>query len=330
MGMSLGKVKSRREPAAAVTPSVVRWSIPEEVSASPAVEYRNMFARSLALRKESELVQSYVYLSIGQMQQMVKLAFRNLPVRPFHGIGLDLGAGCGLLSSVVAQSHRVEEIFALEVCGQMCEEVIPKVARWVLRERYSKVVPVCGTFDRIELSNDSIDFIVEIDSLHHSDNLTNTLAECARVLKSGGQMLCFDRCHPNTLSDDQVETMLSEVYSEKFLQANCYPRGIRLTRRENGEHEYRMFEWEEAFAKNGLRLVRMRQFVEDIRFAIALKGCLTFIPAPLRRRLYRSDNGDWQITARWLKARLKSLNRGGFGKAIRAPRSTSCFLLEKV
>ena len=57
------------------------------------------------------------------------------------------------------------------------------------------------------------------------------MTECARVLKPGGLLLCFDRCHDDSVSDADVERLLSKVYSRDFLVANCYPPDITLTRR---------------------------------------------------------------------------------------------------
>jgi ubiquinone/menaquinone biosynthesis C-methylase UbiE len=303
--------------------------MPPDLLTLPAVEYRNGFARSLEVRSAPQIAACYVYLSLKQMHRMVRLAVRHLGVKPFRGVGLEAGAGCGLLSSIVARDPAVEKVFAIEICEEMCRRIIPKMANWVLGAAAHKVIPVWGSFDDVELPDNSVDFIVEIDSLHHADDLEQTLRECARVLKPGSQMLCFDRCHPDTVTDEQVDEMLSVVYSEDFLRKNCYPPGVRLTRRDNGEHEYRFFEWKRAFDRSGLELIAVRRFVEHVRFTLAVKGVLGVLPHGLRHRLYRSDNGSFETTLRWLTSVLTPASLCDFGRVIRAPRNSTVFLLVK-
>lgn len=252
--------------------SVLRWPLPPELEASQAVAYRNDFATTLAKKKVPEILRQYVYLSADEMRSLLLLAFREVLDTPLSGTGIELGAGCGLVSSIIATRSEVETVFALEVCEKMVSLVIPKVVASLLPDRESKVIPVVGSFNDIRLPDNSLDFAIEIDSLHHSDNLHETLAECARVLKPGGRLLCFDRCHPNSLSDEKIDEMLSRVYSQKFLIENSYPPDIILTRRQNGEHEYRLFEWENAFKAAGLDLLRVKKFGKPIRAKEALKG----------------------------------------------------------
>ena len=311
------------------TSDYLKWKIPEELLNNPAVEYRNRFAAALSRLSADEIVESYVYMSCDAMQRLVSKACSTVRFQP-RGTGLDLGAGCGLLASTVARSADVDAVYALEICEGMVELVMPKVANRVLRSQAHKMRAVWGSFDEIQLPAGSLDFIVEIDSLHHSDNLELTLRECARVLRRGGQMLCFDRCHSDSLSDEEVELMLSQVYSESFLRNNHYPPGIRLTRRENGEHEYRLREWKGAFASAGLKLQATRKFVKEIRPSLALKGCLGALPRRMTRHLYKSDNADFHTTLQWFSQVLAVRKADGeFGPPVLAPKSTTVFLVER-
>jgi SAM-dependent methyltransferase len=212
----------------------------------------------------------------------------------------------------------------------MVELVMPKVAERVLGAQASKVAPVVGSFDDIRLPDASVDFIVEIDSLHHSDDLAATLRECARVLRPGGRMLCFDRCHSNDVTDREVDLMLSQVYSEDFLRKNHYPSGIRMTRRDNGEHEYRLYEWEDAFRSAGLKLAGARKFIWSVRPALALKGCLSLLPRAVTRHIYRTDNADLRTTFQWLRQPLIRMHKDPFfGAPVLAPKETTVFLLTR-
>lgn len=313
------------------TNQVIRWPVPLELQFSAAVEYRNNFAQELAKRSVPEITQLYVYMSVFEMDRMVTLASRYLLSEPLRGIGVELGAGCGLLASVIAKRKTVERVFAVEICEQMASLVIPKVASSVLGKDANKVISVLGSFDDLRLAENSVDFAVEIDSLHHSDNLNTTLSECARVLKPGGWLLCFDRCHPNSVTDDEVERLLSQVYSREFLLANNYPPDITLTRRENGEHEYRLFEWQAAFEAAGFQFIKMRKFYEQVPSRLALKGLLSVLPMSIRRMLYKTDNASYKTSLLWLRRRLRAAIRNDrLGAYILAPKETTVFLLRKL
>ena len=309
---------------------LVRWPVPEEIASSPAVAYRNRFALSLAVRSVPEIVESFVYLTPADMRRLVRVARRAVGAPAFRGVGLELGSGCGLLSATIARERGVRAMMAVEICEQVASSLIPKVATEILGGSASKVVPIVGSFDDLRVAPESIDFIVEIDALHHSDDLARTLRECSRVLKPGGHVLCLDRCHPDSVSDEEVERMLSEVYSRRFLIQNAYPPGITLTRRENGEHEYRLFEWQAGFDAAGLRLVRARRLVKEVPLRRAVKGILGLLPRRIRRSLYQTDNATPSDTLRWLTQSVRRQSvETEFGRAVLAPKEATVFLLEK-
>src|SRR5437867_9880173 len=134
----------------------IRWPVANGLESSTAVAYRNDFAQVLSEKNVPDILASYVYLSASEMEEMVSLVTRNLLVRPLTGFGLELGAGCGLLSSVVAKLPEVRAVLAVEVCQEMVERVIPKVAAWILGAEASKVAPVAGSFDDLQLEDESV------------------------------------------------------------------------------------------------------------------------------------------------------------------------------
>jgi ubiquinone/menaquinone biosynthesis C-methylase UbiE len=318
----LGKHGSRHGP--------VKWPLPATLTSSPAVAYRNCFAEALSLKTPERIVSSYVYLAPNDMQGLVNLILRRVLMRPLAGYGIELGAGCGLLSSVVAEHPRVQGIFALEVCEKMAELVIPKISNWILAGKSSKVIPVVGSFDDIRLADDSLDFAIEIDSLHHSDDLGRTLSECARVLKPGGILICLDRCHPNSVSDAEVQTMLNRVYSREFLVANHYPPDVVLRRRDNGEHEYRVFEWERAFKWAGFRVVKTVRFAKTVSGRTALKGLLSCLPGATRLGLRIGRTEATRLAHAWLRQLWRRISPALRGEwEILAPKETTVFYAEK-
>lgn len=298
-----------------------KWPIPDELINSEAVAYRNAFAETLANRAVSEIVSSYVYLTIDQMQTLYNRAVRFFLSDSIKGVGIELGAGCGLLSAIVAREPTVQQVISLEVCEMMVEKVIPKVAEDVLGNDARKVIPVVGSFDDLQLGGGTVDFAFEIDSLHHSENLPRTFSEVFRVLKKKGIFFLFDRCHLNSVTDSEVEAMLSRVYSKDFLLANGYPPDVVLTRKMNGEHEYRQFEWEKAYLSAGFRLVTQKTFIQAITFKEALYGI--FACLGLHRDLKK--NYSLGATRGWISQYFQKYWTG----TVLAPKSTTFWVLIK-
>jgi SAM-dependent methyltransferase len=86
-------------------------------------------------------------------------------------------------------------------------------------------------------------------------DLIKTLKECKRVLKKNGIFIIVDRAHNNSTPDSEIERMLNIEYDADFLTKFYRPKGTILTRKENGEHEHRFFEWNKFFDASGFKLI---------------------------------------------------------------------------
>ena len=291
------------------------WPRPAELAEGVAVAYRNRTAELLKDKPVEELLRVYTNYTIEQMQAFWRVAQRRLLGGRLCGIGLELGSGVGILSSVAAADEQVSAILGVECVDGVAAFLAPQVARRMLGDgRASKVVPIIGSFDDIRLPAGSIDFILEIESLHHSDDMTRTLREAARVLKPGGVLLAFDRVQPDRLSDEQVRQMLDRVYPVEFLRRYNYPEDVRLTRRQNGEHEYRLREWKAAIQGAGLRIARMRRF--------------------WTRRQWGEATGGHRVPRTWRGVREAALYLAqplslALRRRVGAPFATTAFLLRK-
>jgi len=313
------------------TGEVARWGVPEALRRSPAVVFRDNAADAIARLPVDEIIRSQMHATIPQVDRLLALARRHAFTAPLTGVGLELGAGTGLVAALVARQARVRAVLALEVCPRMAERIIPQVAAGVLGARAGKVVPVVGSFDDLRLPDASLDFAVEKDSFHHSDGLARTVAECARVLRPGGWLVCFDRCHPDTVTDDAVRRMLARVYSRRFLVAHGYPPDAVLTRRDNGEHEYRLFEWEHAFRGAGLDLVRMAEMYSPQPWDIAVAGLMAALPRGVRPVHRRAPGASVRSFVLWLAQHAGLHTIGGRPlRILRAPERTTLFVLRKL
>jgi SAM-dependent methyltransferase len=241
-----------------------------------------------------------------EMANLVRFGLRHLVGEPPRGIGVDLGSGTGLLAATIAHYPQVEAVLAVDVCEDLAP-VAQRIAGSLLGSEASKVIPVVGSFDDLHLVDGSVDFIVEYQSLHHADDLPHVFREAARVLKPGSWMLCYDRCNADSMTDETVDRLLSKRYGKAFLAHNGCPPGIRFTRRENAEHEYRWFEWERAFRAAGLELTAKRILGPVIKSKPLLKAILSTLPGPIRRLIFRVDNATPATIAEWFRQRVGAL-----------------------
>lgn len=312
--------------AYAQTGKPLRWPVSPLLAEAVKVSYRNRLANSLFESPVAEIAHRCVYLQAEDLAEMLELVRRHLFGLPLRGIGLELGAGPGLLSAVAARRPEVQAILAVEICENFAP-LIQRVAAGVLGSEAGKVIPVVGSFDCLQLPDGSVDFALDHDSLHHSDDLTVTMTECARVLKPGGFLICFDRAHPDTVTDEQVAQMLNEVYSPEFLAFHDYPPGVTLTRRDNGEHEYRMFEWLAATRSAGLELVAYRDFVRRVSWKQAAKGFTAVLPPAIRERMSIGGKPALKNTVKYLRQLPLRWNRKG---PLPAPQKSNVMVMRKL
>jgi SAM-dependent methyltransferase len=308
----------------------LRWPIPAALLADPMIANARGLAAKYRDRPVEDVLDIYVkYSDTAAVARQFDAVFAHLPAGLFRGRGVEVGAGVAVFSAMVARRFpEAEAIHAVEAVPEVVELLQPKVVAAVAGERAARVIPVIGSFDDIRLPDGTADFAIEVGSLHHSHDLGRTLAEVSRVLKPGGWVVALDRAHHDGLSEEQRRFMLEVRYSPEWLAANGFPPGP-LSRRENGEHEYRLSEWRAAFAAAGFRLVKRFEMrpVGPRRF---LRSLVLALPFGLRRALgwlpsrVREHPGE----AWW---RLRHLLGGGRDDAVfhASPNEYTVFVLQK-
>ena len=229
------------------------WKRPENLISGQEYAGNQLIAKVVSEKGFSAIIDEYVYIH----PENVENTFDIIPnsSEHIHGIGIDLGGGVGCISSTLAKRKNVKKIYCIELVEEAVTMCQPIVKREILKENDNKVISVVGDFDDLNLENNSIDFAVSWDSMHHSMNLIKTLKECKRVLKKNGIFIIVDRAHNNSTPDSEIERMLNIVYDENFLTKFYRPKGTILTRKENGEHEHRFFEWDNFFEGSGFKLI---------------------------------------------------------------------------
>ena len=199
------------------------------------------------------IISEYVYIDSPEVEKTIKL-IPNIYDK-IKGIGIDLGGGVGCISSTLAKNSNVEKIFCVELVEEVVKLCQPIVKKQILKDQHEKVISVVGDYNFLELPSNSVDFAISWDAMHHSQDPVITFRECKRVLKKNGVFIIIDRAHNNSTPDEEIERILNITYDEEFLKKNYRRLDEKLTRKENGEHEYRFYEWKEFFQKAGFELI---------------------------------------------------------------------------
>jgi ubiquinone/menaquinone biosynthesis C-methylase UbiE len=233
---------------------ILNWKIEPDLKKEIDSHYRTDFAISLKDSNPVEIIKKITFdnvapnITIIDVKKFFKYINKNFLDKKIKGVGLEVGAGPGFFSAVLADNKKVEKIYAVEVCENIVTELMPVIADFVLGKKKSeKVVGVVGEFNNLELKDNSVDFVFDFFSLHHSNDLQKTLSEIHRVLKPGGVIFCFDKARADYLKEDDLKNMLDKEYSEEAKKNMGVDVKERLTRRMNGEQEFRLKDWKKYF-----------------------------------------------------------------------------------
>jgi ubiquinone/menaquinone biosynthesis C-methylase UbiE len=223
-------------------------------------DYRGnqLLAKNISSKGYHGIIAEYVYVTPTDIQKI--LCAVPGAWEAFHGKGIDLGGGVACISSTIAQKSSVENIICVEVTEEVVKLCQPIVKAEILEHDQHKVISCIGDFNRLELEPNSLDFAVAWGSLPHSYQLVDTLVECRRVLKPEGLLVVIERAHDNSTPEAEINRLLNIQYDEAFffLTRTYRDSGMILTRRDNGEHEYRYAEWAEAFRSAGFQMQSAR------------------------------------------------------------------------
>ena len=212
-----------------------------------------LVAKEASSKGFSAIIDEYVYINSENVENTFNIISKSSEL--IHGTGIDLGGGIGCISSTLAKRNAVDKIYCVELVEDAVKLCHTIVKQEILKEEKHKVISVIGDYDNLELEDNSIDFAVSWDSMHHSIDPIKTFKECKRVLKKNGVFIIVDRAHNNSTPDSEIERMLNITYDQEFLAKNYRPKDTILTRRQNGEHEYRFFEWKKFFKESGFDLI---------------------------------------------------------------------------
>ncbi|MEK7536877.1 MAG: class I SAM-dependent methyltransferase [Patescibacteria group bacterium] len=237
--------------------NILQWSINDELKKETEEHYRTQFALDLKNEEPLTIIRQITFdkvapnIEIKDLENLIDFVENNFLKNKIKGIGLEVGAGPATFSSVLAKRKPIEKMYAVEVCEPIVKLLAPKIADYVLNGKSEKVIGVIGSFDNMELPDESVDFVFDFFSLHHSNNLAVTLKECFRILKKDGFIFCFDKARPDYFTEKDLNELLDTEYSENDKKLYDFSLDKRFTRRMNGEKEYRLKDWNDFFNKAG-------------------------------------------------------------------------------
>ena len=236
-----------------------------------------------------------------------------------NGLGLELGAGLALFSIACLErdtAKKINGIVALEAVKTFVEKGIQKVSAELLDKRRTALLPCYGVFEDIPVEDGTFDFVIQIESLHHAEDLNVAIQEVSRVVKKGGVMISLDRSWIDSTSRETLEEMLEHEYSREWLKSKKFDYDRKFTRRDNGEHEYTDKEWIKAFESNDFQLVSKVHLQPKIQTWHLLKRviCLLKLSRIFRIKV-RSRTGvlrSWIDQSQKLRPRIR-------GNLLRSP-----------
>ena len=262
---------------------ILKWKIDPSAEKEAEEHYRTRFALSLKDKDFLEIIKAITFdnvapnIEISDMSALIKYVNNKFLNKKIKGIGLEVGSGCGAFCSVLAKENSVEKIYGVEFVANIVQILMPKVARGILDDKEDKVIGCVGDFNNIELPDNSVDFVFDFFSIHHSEDLNKTMSETYRVLKPGGFVFCFDKARPNSHTKDDLEEMIDQEYGDSFKKEFGVPVSQKLTRRMNGEREYRLKDWLKFFNESGFRKTEYFYLKKTLHSNIIMRTIKTLI-----------------------------------------------------
>jgi len=215
------------------------------------IEIRNSFTDRVAQKTPDQISQEYSYMTLAEHTAFVSEILKKLNIQ-LKGDGMEVAAGAAVLCCSIAKIFpEVNKVYALEIVEEVVKKLQPKIIE--ASEVKSRVIPMHGDFNNINLPDNSLDFALGFDSLHHSEDLAKTFKEIGRVLKPGGKLIFFDRAHPNSMSKAQEEFLVHTEYSTAYKIQYGLDPNKSYRRFENGEHEPRLSDWAKAMTGSEMK-----------------------------------------------------------------------------
>lgn len=127
-------------------------------------------------------------------------------------VAVDLGCGSGFFT--VPLSQRVQKVYAIDVQEKMLEFLRKKIRKL----KITNVEPLLSKSNEIPLGDESVDFLVSINTLHEFDDKETMIEEMKRVLRRGGIVLIVDFKKKDTGFGPPVAVRVSKKQAKNLFE----------------------------------------------------------------------------------------------------------------
>ncbi|MEK9183546.1 MAG: class I SAM-dependent methyltransferase [Patescibacteria group bacterium] len=265
---------------------ILYWPVNEKLKNEAEENYRTKFALGLKNTGHINIIRKLTFdgaapnISVTDIENLFVFLEKKFIKKPLQGIGLEIGSGPAVFSAILAKQEKIKKMYAVEICQNIVELLMPKTVEQIAGDNSNKVVGCVGDFNNLGLPDKSVDFIFDFFSLHHSSDPFITLKECYRVLKNDGFILALDKARPDDLTQDDINKMLDKEYDDNYKKQFGIPFNQKLTRRMNGENEYRLKDWVDFFEQCGFKRFKhfhLAQCAGDFSLKL-IKNILSLLP----------------------------------------------------
>ena len=233
----------------------VKWDIDADVGnvRNTAIELRGKVVRNVYLKAFSSPAAAKSFLDSPRTSWRSRCLEK---AEMFHGKDIsgtivEIGAGTGWCSAVLSRKQNVDKVYALDYDTVSVDELMPIVFNQLEADK-TKIIRVIGSYNAMNLNDNTVDCVVSIGALHHSENLQSTLTECSRILRPGGILIASEPCYPNCMSVTEQCQRENEILERSKIE-NLYGEDLSDIRAiDNSDHFYRLAEYEVAANKSGL------------------------------------------------------------------------------
>ena len=127
------------------------------------------------------------YLDEAGLTKEYRVAESMASLEKTGSVVLDLAAGIGWASALLAKLDTVDKVIAVELSKHRLE-LVPRSCE-MFDSDASKIERYLGSFYDLKLPDVSVDCVVMVQAFHHANRPLHLLVEVDRVLKPGGKFV---------------------------------------------------------------------------------------------------------------------------------------------
>jgi len=119
-------------------------------------------------------------------------------------VAADLGGGTGFFTVPIAE--RAKKVYAID----LQEEMLRIIEQKIRKQRIKNIGPLLSKENKVPLEDESIEFLISVNTLHEFSHIEKMIKEMYRVLKPKGKMLIVDFKKEKTIFGPPVAIRISK------------------------------------------------------------------------------------------------------------------------